>query len=106
MMSALFWRWLMLRTEQVVDRLDRIECIKRNLNEHCIPVAHGPVPQTWKLECLQFAPILTLFTDKPSSRVYIAHQVKSMSPIILSGTHQIYGIKVSAIFEHLDILWI
>ena len=51
---------LMCRSEEVEDNLHRVECSQRNLNEECVPVAHGAVPETWKLEGLEFAALIAL----------------------------------------------
>ena len=39
--------YLMLRTEEVVDGLDRIEGGKGHFYKYCVPVAHRTIPQTW-----------------------------------------------------------
>ena len=50
----------MSRTEEVKNHLYRIECSKRNLNEKSVPIAHCAIPETWKLESLEFAALITL----------------------------------------------
>ena len=51
---------LMCRTEEVENDLHRVECLKRNLHEEGVPLAHGTVPQTRKLESLEFAALIAL----------------------------------------------
>lgn len=51
---------LMRWSEEIEDNLHRVECSERNLNEECVPVAHGAVPETRELEGLEFASLIAL----------------------------------------------
>ena len=51
---------LMSRTKEVKNHLYRVECVKRNLNEKRIPLAHSTVPETWELESLELAALIAL----------------------------------------------
>jgi hypothetical protein len=51
---------LVSRTKKVKNNLHRIERSERNLNEESIPVTHRTVPETRKLECLQFTALIAL----------------------------------------------
>ena len=57
---VLFLGGLMLRAEQVVDRLDGIEGAERNLYEQSVPVTHGTVPQAGQFQSLEFTSVLGL----------------------------------------------
>lgn len=56
---------LMLLAEQVVDRLDGIECRERHFDEDRVPVAHRAIPQSRELQGLQFASFLLFVLMKP-----------------------------------------
>lgn len=50
----------MSRTEKVEHNLDRIECLKRNLNKECVPLAHRAIPKTRKFKSLELAALIAL----------------------------------------------
>ena len=51
---------LMCWSEKIENDLYRVECSERNLDKECVPVAHGTVPEAWKLESLEFASLIAL----------------------------------------------
>jgi hypothetical protein len=50
----------MSRTEKVKNNLNRIECLKRNLNKKSIPLAHCTIPEARELESLEFTTLVAL----------------------------------------------
>ena len=52
--------FLMGRTQQVENGLDRVEGLQRHLYEQGVPAAHRTVPQARKLEGLQLAALVAL----------------------------------------------
>jgi hypothetical protein len=50
----------MSRTKEAKYDLHRIECIKRDLYEKCVPFAHRTIPESRKFKSLQFAALITL----------------------------------------------
>ena len=93
----------MLLSEQVVDSLHRIEGLKWNLHEYGIPVAHGAIPQSWKLEGLQFLAVLALRTYEACRAVNIIRKIETVALVVLCRAYQINRIEVGTIFEHLYI---
>ena len=39
----------MLLSQQIIHGFYWVECGQWNLYEHCVPIAHGSIPQTWQL---------------------------------------------------------
>ena len=95
---------LMLRTEQVIDRLDRIESSKGHLDHDSIPVAHGTIPQTRQFQCLQFLAVFTLVRDESCSWVNEIRQIEFLALIVTYSANQIHGVKVCTLCEHLHVL--
>ena len=93
----------MLFSQQVVDSLHRIEGLKWNLHEYGIPVAHGTIPQSWKLEGLQFLAVLALRTYEACGAVNIIRKIEAVALVVLCRTYQVNRIEVGTIFEHLYI---
>ena len=60
---------LVLLAQQVIDGLHGIEGGKGYFHEYRTPVTHGSVPQTGKLQCLQFFSSLTLTADETGGLV-------------------------------------
>ena len=90
---------LMLRTKQVVDSLNRVEGLDRYLNEDCVPIAHGTIPQAWQLERFQLTAILALIRDEAGILVDIVGQVVFLALVILQATNQIDRIEVCSFLE-------
>ena len=51
---------LMRRTQQIQNHLYRIESLQRHFHEQRIPVTHGTVPESRKLQSLQFTALIAL----------------------------------------------
>ena len=67
----------MLRAEQVVDSLHRIESRQRHLNEYGVPIAHGPIPESGQLQRLQLASVLALVADEKTECAAIEEVIYS-----------------------------
>ena len=50
----------MSRTEKVEHNLYRIECLERNLNKECVPLAHRAISKTRKFKSLELAALIAL----------------------------------------------
>ena len=83
-------RW----SEEIEDNLHRVECSERNLNEECVPVAHGAVPETWKLESLELASLIALRTDESCILVYILKKIEALSLIVMQTAYDVNRIEV------------
>ena len=94
----------MLLAQQIVHCLDRVERRKRNFHKNGVPVAHGSVPKAGQFESLEFSPVLALRTDEACGAVDIVGQVERLPLVVLHGTHQVDGIKVSTLGEHAHVL--
>ena len=49
---------LMFFTEEIIDRLDRVEGTERCFDKNRVPVGHGAVPEAGKFQGLQFTSVL------------------------------------------------
>lgn len=56
----LFLSVLVSWSEQIENDFYRVECLERNFNKECVPLAHCAVPESWKLESLEFASLIAL----------------------------------------------
>ena len=90
----------MLLAVKVVDGLHRIEGRKGHLYKYGIPVAHGTVPKSGKLQSLQLLAVLALVGNETSGRVYIVGQRELDAVEIADGADEVDGIKVCAILKH------
>src|SRR5574344_464909 len=86
----------MFRPEQIKHHFYRIKRLKRDLHEISIPVTHGTVPETRKLQSLQFPALPTLRTDKSGILVHIIQQIELLAFIIMQAAYKIHRIKVSS----------
>lgn len=84
----------MCRSKKVKDNLHRIECSERNLNKECVPVAHGAVPEAWKLEGLEFASLIALRADEACILVNILKKIEALSLVIVEAAYDIYRVEV------------
>ena len=77
----------MRRPQQVVDFLDGVECGRRHVNEYCVPVAHGSVPETWKLKRYQIAAVNAFLRDETRLAVDELGEVEFTSLIVFESAH-------------------
>ena len=86
----------MSRPEEVENNLHRVEGFERNLNEEGVPVAHRTVPESRKLERLEFASLVALRADESCILVNILEKVEALSLIIVETAYDIYRVEVSS----------
>ena len=86
----------MCRSEEVENDLHRVEGCERNLNEESVPVAHRTVPETWKLESLELASLITLRADESGILVNILEEVEALALIVMETAYDIYWIEVGS----------
>ena len=91
---------LMLFAKQIVHSLNRVESSKADFNEDCIPIAHGPIPESGEFESFQFTSVLALVADEAGFLVNVSGQVKFLTFIILDSTYKVHGVEVCALFKH------
>ena len=96
----------MLLTKQVIDGLNGIECSERNLNKDCVPIAHGTIPKSWQLKCLEFLAVLALALDESSGAIHEVGQIEGLTLVVLNGAYEVNGVEVSALGEHLHVFGI
>ena len=84
----------MRSSQEIEDNLHRVECLKRNLNKKCIPIAHCTIPETWKFKCLEFAALITLRADEAGIFIYILEKVEAFTLIVMKTAYDIYRIEV------------
>lgn len=94
----------MLFSKQVVNCLNGIESSDGHFHEDGVPVAHGTIPETGKLECLQFLAVLALRADEARVLVNEVGELEVVAILVLCGAYKVNGIEVSAVLEHLHIL--
>jgi hypothetical protein len=82
------------RTKQVKDNLYRIECCERNFDKESVPIAHGTVPETRKLECLEFTSLIALRADESCILIYILEKIKALSLVVVETAYDIDRIEV------------
>ena len=87
---------LMCRSEKVENHLHRIERSKRNFNEKSVPVAHSTVPQSRKLECLEFTSLIALGADESRILIHIFEKVEALTLVIVETAYDIHRIEVSS----------
>ena len=85
---------LMLLSQQVVHRLNRIECSQGYFYKDRVPIAHRTVPKSGKFQGFQVFTVLRLIGNKACCLIHILHQVEFVTFIIAYGTNQIYRIEV------------
>ena len=81
-------------SEEVENNLHRVECCERNLYKKCVPVAHRTVPETRKLESLEFASLVALRADESSILIYILKKIEALSLIVMQTAYDIYWVEV------------
>ena len=85
----------MCRTKQVKHDLYRVECLKRDLNEECIPIAHGTIPKTWKFKSLELTTLVALGADESSILINILEKVETFPIIVMETAHNVNRIEMS-----------
>ena len=96
----------MLRPQQVIDGLHGVEGSEGHFHEDGAPVAHGAVPQTGQLKCLQLLAPFRLGRDEASGLVNEVGEVERLAFVVLHRTDQVHGIEVGALREHLHVFLI
>jgi hypothetical protein len=86
----------MCRSEKIENDLYRVECSERDFHKESIPVAHGTVPKTWKLESLEFTSLVALRADESSILIHILKKVEALSLVVVEAANDIYRIEVSS----------
>ena len=95
---------LVLRTQQVVDGLYGVECIKWDFHKNCVPIAHSSIPKARQFQCFQFAAALTLAADEAGVVVNVVGQMEVVAFIVAGGTNQVNWVEMCTLGKHLDIL--
>ena len=90
---------LMLRAEEIVDRLHGIERAERHFNEDSVPVAHGAIPEAGEFECQQFFAVLGFVGNETGGGIDEIGQMEFFAVEVAQTTHEIDGIEVRALFE-------
>ena len=85
---------LVCRTEEVEDNLNRVECLERNLYEEGVPVAHGSVPQAWKLKCLELAALIALRADEACILIDILEEVEALALVVVEAADDVDRVEV------------
>src|SRR5258708_13375680 len=75
-------RRLVLRAQQVVDRLHGVEGGGRDLDEDGVPLRHRAVPQAGALERTELAATARLLADEPRLRIDAARQDDRTPPLV------------------------
>ena len=88
-------------SEKVKNNLYRIECSERNLYEESIPVAHGTVPEAWKLESLELTALIALRADESCILVNILEEIEALSLIVMKAAYDVNRVEVGCICEAL-----
>jgi hypothetical protein len=83
-------------SEKIKNNLHRVECSERNLDEKCIPVTHGAVPETRKFECLEFTSLIALRTDESSIFIYILKKIEALSLVVVETAYDVNRVEVSS----------
>lgn len=84
----------MLRTQKVVDGLDGVECLDRNVYEYRVPVAHRAVPQPGQLHCAKFASVQGFVRDESGGGIDILGQVVVATVSVFDTADEVYGVEV------------
>ena len=66
----------MLLSQQVVHRLNRIECSQGYFYKDRVPIAHRTVPKSGKFQGFQVFTVLRLIGNKACCLIHILHQVE------------------------------
>lgn len=90
----------MLFSQQVIDGFNRIKGGQWHFNEDGVPVAHGSVPESGKLESFKFPTVLGLGRDESCGGVCEVRQVEGLSLIVLESTNEVYRVEVGTFSEH------
>ena len=96
----------MFLSEQIQNRFHRIECNQRSFHKHCVPIAHGAVPEPRQFLSLQLPSMITFLADESCRRIYKILQGKFSSQIILGGADNVNRIEMGGILYHIHDLWI
>ena len=81
-------------SEKIKNNFHRVECSERNLDEKCVPVAHGTVPEARKLESLEFASLVALRADESCILVNLLKKVEALSLVVVETAYDIYRVEV------------
>jgi hypothetical protein len=84
-------------TEEVENHLNRVECLERNFHEEGVPLAHGAVPQTWKLKSLEFTALVALRADESGILVNILEEIEALTFLVQQTAYDIDRIEVSGV---------
>ena len=84
----------MSRTEKVEHNLYRIECLERNLNKECVPLAHRAIPKTRKFKSLEFTSLIALRADESCILINILEEIEALSLIVMEAAYDIYWVEV------------
>nr|BAA35085.1 ORF2 [Porphyromonas gingivalis] [Porphyromonas gingivalis ATCC 33277] len=97
---------LVLRSQEVIDRLDRSKCADRHFYKYCIPIVHCPVPQTRPFKGEQFTSVFALFGYEGRFGINERFEVELFPFVVAQRANQIHRIEIGALFEHSSLLGI
>ena len=87
----------MLRTQEVVNGLDRVKGADRHFNEEGIPFRHCTIPQARQLEGEQFFSVFRLLGDEARLRVYEVGEVEGLAVDIAGSAYEVHGVEVGSL---------